>query len=389
MNTKIILELQSQIEELSSSLKKVEKHVNALKIDEQYRLNANTAIAPGTACKVSYDKNGLIVNGSQLESNDIPELEINKIKLLKKLLDEKVSDKDLEKFKVDIMNMINPVVATYNEIIGTGIKVNYNKEGKIVSSSELLVEDIPELPIEKINGLSDIIDEMRCQSVSVASDDIDNAIKVNAGTYTKVSVDQYGRITYGSKLELNDIPRELVNNINLIQSKLIEFASQVSLDEINKKLINKVDANPAITAGTYIKVRVDSKGLVVSGDKKLDINDLPELNISNITGLEKAIRDKADHKDVMALTDTISSLVNSMGNVGEIKGIKNELESKASDERVDRIETKVESINNKLNTLINSMPSDMIFEQLNQIQNELSNLTGRMSSIEKYLKITN
>lgn len=389
MNTELILELRDKIENLSITVETMEKNINSLKINDQRRIDANNPIPPGIACKVAFDKNGLIVSGIGLELSDIPQLGIDKINNLKQYLDNKASIKDLEKFKVDITNMINPTISKFNEIAGTGIKINYNSDGRIISSSELLVSDIPALPITKIEGLVDVINDIKSKYISEDNivEEIPN-IKVNSGTYTKVNVDKYGRVTSGDKIGINDIPIEIINKLNSIESRMVNFASQNSIDIINKDLVNKITSNKSITPGTYTKVKVDSKGLITSGEK-LNIRDLPELSISDINGLDKIIRSKADESALINLTDTVSSMVNSISKVGEIDGIKNELSNKASEIDLKNIKSKINTFQNTLDNLVNKIPGDMIMDQLSQIMNEMSVLSGRISVIENHLNIKN
>ena len=385
MNTENIIELQNQVEELSSTLSSIQKAVNALKINDQHRLDSNSPIPPGIACKVAYDKNGLVVKGTKLDSTDIPELSIDKITNLKQSLDSKASSRELEKFKSEVTDMINPVTKHIGDIVGTGVKINYNADGRIVSTADLLPSDIPTLTIDKIEGLSDIIESLNIPKEN-SINDFDNNIKIHAGTYSKVTVDQYGKVVSGSKLDINDIPNDLIIKINNIESKIPLLALSSSINNINKELINKVTLNEPIKSGTYTKVKVDSKGLVIEGDK-LTIKDLPELNISDIEGLDKIIKNTVDRSEFMNLNDTVSSLANSLNNIGEITGIKNELKMKASDEDVKRINSKVITIQNTVDSLVNIMPSDMINAQLNQIMDELSVLNGRISVIERQLNI--
>lgn len=391
MNTENIIDLQKRFEELVSVVEIMEKTVNALKINDQRRLDANAIIPPGIACKVSYDKNGLIIKGGKLEDSDIPQLDIDKINGLRKAINDKASIKDLEKFKVTMEEMIRPAVQSFNEVVGTGVKVNYNSEGRIISTADLLPSDIPSLPITKIEGLSDVIDDLKTQLMSKDNDDEStNQVMMrnrSGGTFVKVTVDNYGRIISGDDtFGINDIPIEIINRINDIQSKLIEFASQRTVEGISQMVINKVDANTPIIPGTYTKFRVDSKGLIVHGEK-LTVKDLPELSISDIKGLDKIITDKADQKDLISLHDTVSSLVNSFSKIGEITGIKNELQHKASNDELQQIVSKVNSIKSSLDLLMNRMPSDMIVEQLNQISSAMSCLDGRISVIENHLGI--
>jgi len=386
MNTELIVQLRDLVESLSTKVDNISKTVNALKINDQRRLDANTDIPPGVACKVAYDKHGLILQGTKLEHTDIPELSIDKIVSLRKSLEDKASNRDFDVFKSSIIEMIKPVSSTLKEISGTGIKVNYNSDGRIISTSDLLASDIPILPISKIEGLSDFISSINSISLTSDNDNDIPSIKTNSGTFAKVTIDQYGRVLSGDKLTINDIPMELINRINQIESNIVNLASQHSLDAISKELSNKVSSNKTITPGTYTKIKVDSNGLVTKGEM-LTIRDLPELHTSDITNLDKILQDKANRVDFINLNDTVSSLVNSLSTIGEISGMKNELKSKASDQDVKELNSKVKSIQHTLDSVVNNLPSDMLTNQLYKIQLELSNINSRISIIENKLNI--
>ena len=382
MNTEIIVNLRKQVEELSSQVTTLTQLVNAMKINEQQHLNANHPIPPGIACKVAFDKKGLIVNGTKLETTDIPELEIDKIINLKNILNDKASSKDLSKFKNEVTEMIKPISEELGEVTGTGTKVNYNKDGRIISSVELLASDIPTLPIAKIQGLEDIIASMNISKISVNSEEKLPTIKTNAGSFTKVTIDQHGRVLSGNKLDIDDIPNILISKINHMESSMANLASQKSVDGVSKSLSNKLDSNPNITSGTYTKLKVDSKGLVVKGDQ-LTIRDLPELNISNIVGLDKSLKEKADRIDLINLNDTVSALVNSLSMIGEVSSLKNELKSKASDNDLSKLNSRIESMQRTLDMLLDRLPGDMILEQFSQIERNLSDLECRIANLEK------
>jgi len=389
MNTDLILTLNQRIEEVESIVIGIEKVVNALKINDQQRLIANPPIPPAIACKVAYDKNGLVIRGTNLDQSDIPELGIDKVLNLRSSLEDKASKKELQSFKNEVTNIIQPTMNKLNQIVGTGTKVNFTADGRIVSVADLLPSDIPILPMAKIDGLEAIISSFNSLMVTSHKEDEVPTIKVSAGTYIKVTVDQYGRVINGEhKLGLNDIPSELISRINTLESRFVNIPSQQTIDAIQQELVNKLDANEPIVPGTYTKVRVDSKGLVKVGDK-LTIRDLPELNISDIVGLDKAIRDKADQNDLLEIRDTVTSLVSSLSSIGEINGIKNELINKASDSELKTLTSKVNRMQGTMDNLINKIPSDMITTQLAQIINEVSILSGRIASLEHHLGITN
>ena len=384
MNTEIILELQKEISDLSLEVKSMSKYINSLKIDDQRRLNANIPIPPGIACKVAYDKNGLIIKGIGLELSDIPQLDIDKIKNLKKSLDDKANTKDFIKFKVDVNEMIKPAVSENNTVVGTGVKVNYTKDGRIVSTSELLPSDIPSIDISKIEGLSEILDNFKINMLSIDNNDKVSTIKTSAGTFTKVTIDKYGRVITGEKIGIDDIPIEIISKLNSIESQLSNFASSYSVEIMGKDLVNKLDANKSITSGTFTKVHVDSKGLITKGEN-LTIRDLPEISINDIKDLNKTLRNKANETDLLDLQNTVVSLTNSLSKVGEITGIKNELNTKADDETVVILQSKVNSMKNTLDSLVNRTTSDMLNEHLLQIEENISNLEARFSVIEKVI----
>ena len=54
----------------------------------------------------------------------------------------------------------------------------------------------------------------------------------------------------------------------------------ISIDDLNS-VVNKLDKNPPITAGTYTKVKVDEKGLVVQG-QELSESDVPSISLSKV-----------------------------------------------------------------------------------------------------------
>lgn len=387
MNTELLANMKKEIEDITIEISNINKSINALKINDQRRLDANAAIPPGIACKVAFDKNGLIIKGIGLEVSDIPKLDIENINNLKISLDSKASIKDFETFKSEVSEMIKPTVDSISQICGTGIKVNYGSDGRIISSADLLPSDIPNLSIDKIDGLSDIISRMNNHFLTDHNDtkDISNTI-INAGTYTKITVDKYGKITYGTMLDINDIPSVLLSRINIIESNMIGLASQKSVDSIIREVNKKLNANKSIIPGTYVKVKVDSNGLVVSGEK-LTERDLPELSVNSIKGLEKLIISKADRADLDNLNDTVSNLMNSLNNIGDIAAIKSGLKSKADDKDLKILASDIKKIKTTIDTVVDTIPSDMILTQLNQMEHEISSLNGRINGIEQKMEI--
>ena len=385
MNPELLITMQNQINALEETVASIEKIIRGIKIDNQKKINANIEIPPGIGTKFAYDKNGLIISAESLTPSDIPELDIDNIKGLRKILEEKISRSDLRSIEDDKNNN-----DTDNEdIIGTGCKVNYDKSGRIVSISDLTIEDLPDIPVEKITGLLDEINLIKSNIKSSSDVIINHDIEVNPGTYTKVFVDEHGHVVSGlQKLSENDMPIELINRINYIENEFVNFAQKKVVDKINSTLSKKIDANDPITSGTYTKVRVDSNGLVTHGDK-LTIKDLPELSISDIIDLDIQLRSKASEDDVIALREIISGIVGSIDKIGDITMIKNTVESKASSSEVSEIKSRLDSIQKLVDKIVTSIPVELINTQLVSIQNSISTLEGRVISLENMYKSIN
>jgi hypothetical protein len=339
---------------------------------------SNNLIPPGIACRLTYDAKGLILKGEGLRVEDIPELPIEKITGLLKVLGNKLEPSALDNIKPKEDPFTNKIQA------GTGTKINYNENGLITSSSDLLTSDIPELPMEKIQGLNDKLNFLESQINNTPDENIEK-FSVNPGTYTKVTYDSLGRITGGSKLSMDDIPMDLISKMNILESRIPLLASQQTVNAIIEDLKNKLNSNTPITPGIYTKMTVDEKGLVTFGES-LTIKDLPEFQISNITNLESILRKKADQSDLIQLTNTVSSIVSNGGSTDIIR-IQSELGSKASNDDLKVVSNKVDTVKQLVDTVIEKLPGDLIIEQLNQIQNTLSALSSRVTIIEKQLKI--
>jgi hypothetical protein len=77
------------------------------------------------------------------------------------------------------------------------------------------------------------------------------------------------------------------NGMNTNMDK-IDQQMKANYDAFQNGLGNKIDKNADITPGTYAKVTVDAKGLVTGGTP-LTAEDVPEIPVSKITGLEEIL----------------------------------------------------------------------------------------------------
>lgn len=143
-----------------------------------------------------------------------------------------------------------------------------------------------------------------------------------AGTYTKVSVDTYGRVTNGATLSASDIP-------SLTKSKISDFptsmpasdvyawakaatkptytASEVGLGNVgNFKAVSTV-ASQGLTDTEKSNARTNiGVGTIATKDALL-ASDIPTLSISKIDGLQSALNEKALASDVSTLQGYFSN----------------------------------------------------------------------------------
>ena len=155
-----------------------------------------------------------------------------KSKALMALLDE------LLKLKVDSNELIEG---------DTKCKITYDEKGLVIAGEDLTIEDLPELLLAHIKDV------------------IATAEEVN--------------ILHGIEITTEELNR--LKGLLVTAEELNRLAGlNISIDDLNS-VINKLDKNPPITAGTYTKVKVDEKGLVIQG-QKLSASDIPSIPLSKI-----------------------------------------------------------------------------------------------------------
>ena len=376
----LLYQMKDSIDELNKAVSSLTEIVHGLKINEQMYLKSNPSIPSGISTKVAYDKNGLIVGGSSLEISDIPEIPIEKVTNLRNELSHSISEDDLTRLKMEL----NSKLIKKGEVVNTGTKINYDINGLVINSSDLLPADIPVLPITKIDGLSDLLDHITSQNENnlKTSDNDDSDVKITPGVFPKITFNEKGKVVNGENLTMNDIPVELISKINDLESKLTLFASSSLVDSLRKNINSKLDANNNdTTPGVYTKVKVDRKGLVLSGDR-LTLKDLPELNIKDIIGLDEALRNIPSIDQFMHLNDTVSSIMNITDKISDVSKLQKSIENKVDNKDYRILENKVDNIQNLVDNLVDSIPNDSILTQLDYFNKEISNLSGRISTLE-------
>lgn len=291
-------ELNGKVNQLEKDVRELIASLSGLRIDIQMAVQRKERIRPGTGCKIYYDSNGLIMKSEDLEAGDIPLLPIEKIdglleRLQKKSSESKEKHEELKKIKA-----------------GSGIKINYDEYGRVTSSSEsLLPTDIPELTMNKITGLEDAIKTIR-EELNGILNQRKEKYRIAPGTAVKVSYGEDGRIISGSELTMDDIPRSLISKINLIESRIPSLASQEVVNTALSRLNKKLDANVPIYGGTFTKVHVDENGLVTQGDR-ITVEDIGTITINNIADLPSILKNKANQSDMIQVLNTVNQLASS------------------------------------------------------------------------------
>lgn len=382
MTPEIVVNLQNQINYLEQNLSELKKSVTLLKLHDQTKLESNSTITPGIASKVAYDEKGLIIKGSQLERSDIPTISIDQVEGLRNLI----------LTKADITQLNNAIesidmISKSSEIYDTGCKINFDKNGFVVSGAPLTVDDIPLIPIDHIEGLGDklqsIIDSKNSDKAEVTK-----SPKVTSGTYTKVTIDTDGSILSGNRLIMDDIPIEIINRINKIESKLPTFATRDIVDSISAEITNKLNFTiPDIDPGTYTKVRVSKNGIVTKGSS-LTINDLPEINIKDINNLDSTLKSKADQADLVSLNESVNSIISMTSNFSNMNTLQSQVASKTDKTEFANLVNKVNDIQEKIDSIYKLLSLDSLILQLESIQNDIDTLSGKISSIEHRLNLS-
>lgn len=376
-NIEAIRQIQQEIAIIKEENETFSKVIESLKIDKQLFLRANEKIRPGIAAKVAYDENGLIISGEELDQSDIPELSIDKIKNLRDSLADKASRKDLKNISVNLDEIFQ-----VRDIAHTGCKVNYDRYGVIQSSTDLSPEDIPTLSLDHIEGLNEqlqfIKDSIPQKEVSI------NHPTVSPNTATKVTFDEHGHIVGHSKLDMNDIPIEIINRLNELESMIPLMASSKTLEAMNKTMSKKVDRDNYITPGTYNKFKVNQDGVITEASN-MTVNDLPEIGIENIRDLYKTLKEKAEHSDVVELISSVSILMNYMNSIGDLTAIKNKVDRMVTESTISGLSGEIDELRKALNKISN-IDVNSISQQLEEFNKGLSDINGRITVIEQKLQ---
>lgn len=380
MNSEQYVELDRRIKELDEKFDGIVTLFNKTRVGLNQQKKREDSIPPGVACKVGYDSSGRITRTFDLDASDLPMIPMEHIIDL---------SEQMEAIERRIKNMQTGVTQksdAKSTVAGTACKVNYDQNGHVLDGAGLNVDDIPDLPLTKITGLSEVLATMKVPSIYPEEAEKKQVITPN--TACKITYDQYGRVVRSDVLSMNDLPRELIARINTMDSHVAECATTQSVNVLSEMVHKKISANTPIKPGKYTKVIVDTNGLVIMGDT-LTEQDLPELNISTIKGLTSALRDKADRKMVLELSNTVNSISTSIGKINEVAHLKDQFDGKVDKKEFSELTTLVARLKDQVGQLLSTLPPDTMVQQFDQITSDITSISGRISVIENVLHIGN
>ena len=377
MEVSVIKELQDKIDKLEKEQERLRQKQVQFEIDKQMYVKGNDKILPGIGCKIAFDENGLVLSSDNLSSSDVPNLEIDKINGLQAILSSKANKMDLTNVQVDYDTIFAP-----RAISGTGCKVNYDKYGVIQSSTNLSIEDIPLLPVESIEGLHDELNDLKTSILNINSNREEES-KISPGTSCKVTFDKYGKIVGTGLLDMNDIPIEIFNRLNTLDSKLLRTVTVDRVDNLTSRVDKKIDKDNRSTSGVFTKVKVNNDGLVIEGSN-LTGSDL-NLEIKDIRELFETLQNKAEHSDVARLNSTVSKLVSNMNTISDFKRLENKIDNSISKEELNKLNILINTIKKDLENL-NKVDIKVVTEQLKDLRSDISTINTRLSNLERNIK---
>lgn len=119
-----------------------------------------TAITAATKCKITYDSNGLVTAGANLQASDIPNLTTTKINALtdytKGSSSAALATTDtLNQALSKLENQVDTKVSGNSAITGaTKCKITYDSKGLVTAGADLSATDIPSITLSKISDVT-------------------------------------------------------------------------------------------------------------------------------------------------------------------------------------------------------------------------------------------
>ena len=107
----------------------------------------------GIGCKVEYDNMGRVIASHQLQEEDIPHTIFTRLNELESALSSKASAEDVTNLTEELTKKADKITTTP----GVYHKVQVNSNGQVVSGEEISLNDLPDIPIEKVSTLKETL----------------------------------------------------------------------------------------------------------------------------------------------------------------------------------------------------------------------------------------
>ena len=264
----------------------------------------------GTACKVVYDENGVIVGTSFIEETDLPTAittEIHENTDNINSLTTRVNNmgRPLRFIGIAVNEIVDDVSISEIQVIDNSSEDGY-KTVELGDGDVALWQDeehiysngvfhtlgseshyIPRGDIQNTDVADDTFSISKVQNLQTTLDSkVNKNDDITAGTKCKITYDSKGLVTSGENLSVSDLPDGIPQN--KISGLSTDIANKVSKDSNAKQVAN------------YCKITTNADGLVIGGSDKINITDVVDLGTqlstinTNINGVNTSLNSKVN-----------------------------------------------------------------------------------------------
>lgn len=293
--------LTEEITSLKDQIATLEKEISKIKVETSNFVRAKN-IKAATGIKITYDRNGLIETSNSLKVDDLPNIPISKVTALQTFLDhngKKISN--LEK-QISIL------------------ETQKKSEPKPVQNKPITINDIPEIPIEKIKNLKEALDLIKASK-------------------------EQPKVEETKKILESDIPDVFKNRIKVLEEKISSKAEKQELSEINSSIKSLGQQNTDLVKEiTSIQENLKKK------DKKQPV-DISEIPVSKVKGLSKILSDLPDRVEIIQLNQLIDAT--NSATASSFNVIREQIKGRASQEQFRTLSNEILLLEKKVNDFIN------------------------------------
>ena len=290
--------------------------------------------------------------------------------------------------------------------IGTKVAVDY--KGLVTKVSNLDEVDIPQLSINKISGLQDLLDskldkdnynpEILHQNV-VEQVSVNNRIELTDRDIPVLNIEKIDNlknllnninrdistlredihsITQNNNVVETNLSNQIMSSLNSVITSLEDRVSY--LDTEIHKIPKPVDVSDIIFKNKQLEANLKSMSEKISA-METKIGILEEKNNS----LESNIIKKANRDDITELNNLVSSLISS-GKSNEYHELMAKIETKASHDDYAQVFNRATGLVESMESLVSKLPPDTLMDEITNIKNDLNTLQGDISVIYSKIK---